>query len=319
MIVRTLLNLAFIVLLLFIGVRAYLHGEGPHLPGFTRPLSGIGVIPQPAPAPAPAEVQAEAQADSAEPKESLAPQAEPVAEKFSTAMHYAVTLSGFPVADIYVGLQSRPNGDVEARSMIRSSGIADIAGGYKSDTTTVAQTPGGYGPVSYQTQFKLKGDWRTIKLAYSKTGDIVQPEYNEPPEKRWKRAEVPAAQKNGTFDPLTAALAAREKLKQLSADGKLAAGNKFSLPLYDGRRRADLVFTMLGKTKRGNISLSFAEIPIAGYTNNEIEGFSENQHVITIEVSSENFMPVRASGNTVLGMAEARLAKQCATLEECMQ
>lgn len=318
---RTFLKVFLAGLIVYIVGGALLRGE-VSAPRFTQPLTGLL---QPAPVPGeksedtatpPAEAAVET-SPAAAPQPEVLPSAKP--EKFATAMHYVVRLSNFPVADIYAGLKSLDNGQTEIHTIIKSSGIADIAGGYKTDTITLMRFNGGYFPVSYHTQFKLKGEWRTIKLAYDDAGNVVQPEYNEPPEKRWKRKEVPAALKNRALDPLTVPLAVRQRLRAMEGMGDKIKGEKFTLPLYDGRRRADLVFEVLGKSKQGDISLKFTEVPVEGYTANEIAGFKENQHTIRIDISPETFLPVHAEGDTVLGKVEVRLEKQCNTLEACMQ
>lgn len=199
--------------------------------------------------------------------------------------------------------------------IMRSYNIAKLISKFSSETEgKIKITDDGFLPSYYKTHYKRRKDDRNIELKFSDDGQTIISDINTPPEKRWKRKEVPAELKIGVQDPLSIAFVARQMIID-----RLESGEKeFSIPLYDGRRRSKYNFKIKGKTKDGLIEVGFAEEAVAGYTDNELKEFKKGNKEITLYLSPLDYWPVKAKGRSPLGNATASLDKICDTLEKCL-
>lgn len=93
-------------------------------------------------------------------------------------------------------------------------------------------------PASHRQTSQLRGEPRNVTLTYGPQGD-VDASVTPPPEKD-DREPVPPALQRGTLDPLSAVL------DLLFAVGA-SQGCDRSLPVFDGRRRYDMVFSEVGR------------------------------------------------------------------------
>lgn len=226
------------------------------------------------------------------------------------AWHYTAYWSGLPIGDLYAEIKPGTNGRQELTAIIRSQGLAKSVSGYQSTNSTTVL---GLKPQRFTTHFRLKKSSRDIAITYGDKGAVLK-ETNTPAENRQKRPAVSANLKNGTVDPLTAYLLAKQKL-----EGALESGQKnFSIPVYDGRRRFNLNFAILGMAKDGTRHITFNEEPVAGYTNNEMQNKAERDSTYHLYLDRNSLLPLRISGNSPLGVAEGKLVKTCATLQACM-
>ncbi|MBY6263421.1 DUF3108 domain-containing protein [Azospirillum sp. 412522] len=93
-------------------------------------------------------------------------------------------------------------------------------------------------PASHRQTSQLRGEPRNVTLTYGPQGD-VSTSVTPPPESD-DREPVPPALQRGTLDPLTAVL---DLLVAVGANERCDR----SLPVFDGRRRYDMVFSEVGR------------------------------------------------------------------------
>jgi hypothetical protein len=230
------------------------------------------------------------------------------------ARWYRVYWGAVTVADLYIILLPTREG-YGIRTVIRSRGIAKMLSRWQSDAgaTMTFETPDKYRPVRYKTAFQLRNKKRRIDIRWDKNGNITK-ESNEPPENRNKRPAVSAEGKKGAYDPLTAIMVARDKIRKAILAGK----KKFTVPMYDGRRRTDMNFTIHGANDKGQIHVSFTEGSIEGYTNSELKDLKERDAYFHLYLDPKDLFPVFGKGQSLIGKAYIRLKKECSTLRECI-
>lgn len=223
--------------------------------------------------------------------------------------------SGFAIADFVTAFIPDTKGNVKSTAIITTSGLAKAITRYSSETNSVSSyNKGAYKPVSYKTRFNFRKRTRDIAITYNEDGS-VKTYRNEPKENPGKRKPVDAKATTGAYDPLTAFLVARKKV----IDTYRGGAKKFSLPMYDGRRRSNIAFEVMGEEK-GLVHVAFKEVPVAGFTDNERKEKKERgDTTIHVYLSKDNFMPVRARGVSMVGEAYGVMVKKCATLEECQK
>ncbi len=227
---------------------------------------------------------------------------------------YKASWKGVNIASMRVEVYPNENYS-DMKVSISTHGLLKWIVKYRSETDgKIGYKDGEYVPSFYHTDYSYRKKHRDIKLTYSQDGKQIIKDENVPPEKRWKRKEVPQQDKDGSLDPLALALVAREKIKQ----AYLGQGDKqFSLPLYDGRRRSDQVFSVSDGLKGGLIQVQMEERPVSGYTNNELKIFKDGSQIIDIYVEPKEFIPQKAKGQSPLGEAWIYLKKMCQTVAEC--
>ncbi len=207
--------------------------------------------------------------------------------------------------------------DYKVRAEIDSLGLAKAISRFYSRTSTKGDIRAGkYIQNEYRTAFNLRKRLKNLLITYSKDGK-VKSDIMTPPDNPKKRPPVNLEMKHNTLEPLTAILYARKYIKE----GK----EKFSLPLYDGRRRFDLNFTSKGIKNlsiAGNtanfISYEMIRDEIAGFTENEKARAITEDPVVRIYIANDNqFIPYYVEGTAIAGRAHAILQRTCATFSEC--
>lgn len=93
-------------------------------------------------------------------------------------------------------------------------------------------------PASHRQSSQFRGEPRTVTLTYGPQGDVSAAV--TPPPETDDREPVPPALQRGTLDPLSAVL------DLLFAVGASQHCDR-SLPVFDGRRRYDMMFTEVGR------------------------------------------------------------------------
>jgi len=245
--------------------------------------------------------------------------------RVNTVRRYSAYWAGLHVGDMITSVESKgvylsDKKEVKAQkftTIIKSHNLAKLINGYKSETKAVMvfNEEGKYIPNTYSTSYKMRKKHRDITMKYSKDGSEIINETNIPPEKRWKREEVPTNLKLNSPDPLTLVFQARQKIIEVVEKG---GKNTFTLPLYDGRRRSNYFFTVYGITKNNLIHITFEEKPVSGYTNNEIRDFKKGATLVTAYLSKDDYLPVWGTAHSFLGKAKIILKKYCKTLNECL-
>jgi hypothetical protein len=93
-------------------------------------------------------------------------------------------------------------------------------------------------PRSYSERVSFRGDARRVDVGYSEAGGVANVRVDPPPEKD-DRDPVPEHLLKEALDPLSGLIGAAERA--------MTAGNcDAQLPLFDGRRRLDMIFTDAG-------------------------------------------------------------------------
>lgn len=244
--------------------------------------------------------------------------AAPSAEIGSTARWYKAYWSGLHVGDLFVEITADDTIGEHAyrvKTFIEAQGIADWLSGFESEATgtVILEDTGSIRPVAYYTNYQTDKKMSNVRLDYGKEGGILS-ESNTPPESTAKRQPVPEPLKQNTFDPLTLIIAAKEQVKKTISLGETS----FTLPLYDGKRRADALFTVEGQTEQGLIHLSLKEKPIAGYTDKELKRHEKRNITLNFYLDPENLLPVKAMGEANFGMTIMVLEKECPSLDFCI-
>lgn len=241
----------------------------------------------------------------------------------SANLWYKFYWSGLYAGDVIIGVTETED-RYEARVAIETQDMVRTISQFWSDTSIHGvREKDAYRPAHYDTYFhRRKGGPRKIVLDYEDNARIVKEDYN-PPENRQKRPAVPPEQRDGAPDPITLALAVRQKLRTMLNAGT----NIFTLRLFDGRRLSDVHFEIIGKDiievkedRRRVIHIAYKQSPVAGYTNNEMKRMpSENPRVDIYVSDDERLIPLQVEGTAMMGTASATFRKECRLFEECLE
>lgn len=224
---------------------------------------------------------------------------------------YEVSWNGLQVASLVVGIEPGKGDLTRIQAAIRTYGIAQAASRYSSDSEAIAAiSEATVKPVSFHTGFSMRKTVREIFLSWDDAVNIKRHEV-DPPERPGKRTPVSKSQKSNAFDPLSAYFAARQKV--------LSGERKFTIPMFDGRRRSELQFEVEEKRKDGSQHITMREIFIAGYTGREQSDRAERDITIHIYLDPETLIPVGGVGVSIIGQANGKLAARCETYEECLE
>lgn len=231
------------------------------------------------------------------------------------ARWYKIYWSGIHIADLKIQMT-----DGEVKSVIESYGIVKKVSKFHNITNTKFDyVDGKYIPKIFSNTAKHRHGNRTIDVEYN--NGLITKEAVNPPDKRFKRPAVDDKMKIGAFDPLSVALNAREQVK----NGLKNGARKFSINMYDGRRLARLDFNIIGRTKksilkteRDIVEVNFKRIPLAGFTDNELERMEGEEPLFVIYLSDDNyFLPIRVEADAPLGTAVFLFEKDCVSIKNC--
>ncbi|CAO3444169.1 hypothetical protein [Azospirillum argentinense] len=135
-------------------------------------------------------------------------------------------------------------------------------------------TPDGVAPIRHTQSGVLRGSPRTVTLDYAPDGS-VRTQVSPPPEEE-DRDPVPDTLSRETRDPLSGVL-------DMLMAGLHGGGCQRTVPIYDGRRRYDMIFTDRGMTMIGASRHSVfagaarqcrvSHKPIAGYERTPRQAF----------------------------------------------
>ncbi|MDX1949762.1 MAG: DUF3108 domain-containing protein, partial [Rickettsiales bacterium] len=175
-------------------------------------------------------------------------------------------------------------------------------------------------PKDFKTKLLFKKKVREIEIFFSDDGKKVASDKVTPPDNRAKRPAVPDNLKIAVYDPLTAGIEARRLVIDAVEKNNFNSKGRynFSLPIYEGRRRTDLMFDISNKKIDGMFVLKMYRKAVAGYTDNEMQDIKKGDAVIDIYLDAKNFLPVKAEGKNFLGTARGLMVKDCKNFEECV-
>ncbi len=229
---------------------------------------------------------------------------------------YNVGYLSFDVADIILEVKGS-----YVRIFSKTNGFIDYLFGWRDYTISHFKFgENRFIPADFKTKLLFKKKIREIKIVYGDDGKGVSFENVTPPDNRSKRPAVPDDLKKSVYDPLTAALEARRMVMKTVGENNFSSKGmyNFSLPIYEGRRRTDLMFTLSKRKVDDMYLLKLYRKPIAGYTNNEMSDIKKGDAVIDIYLDKTTFIPVRAEGRNFIGTARLNYIMDCKDFESCV-
>jgi len=236
----------------------------------------------------------------------------PAAERIE--LSYDVYAAGFPVLslrlDVVVdGARYRVAAELATRGLL---GV--LFPWTMRATSDGTVEPDRLRPVSHRTESTVADGVRTVALAFAADGGIAAAV--EPPATRDDRDPVPEDLARHALDPLTAVLS---MVRRVERDGRCDG----SAPVYDGRRRYDLVVADEGSTSLRRVAEGVFSGParrcaaamrrIAGFWKKDTpwnDGADERAATIYLGRLEAAVMalPVRLDLETPIGLARAVLA-----------
>jgi Protein of unknown function (DUF3108) len=170
-------------------------------------------------------------------------------------------------------------------------------------------------PMRHRSEGHVRGRKRTVEIDYDK-GQVSAVRVEPPPVEDEERDEVPLAMQREAVDPMSAILGA---VQRLSA-GRGCHGR---LPVFDGRRRYDLVLTDRGRRAMPEtrysifsgeaVQCDFAYEPIAGHIRRRADPETRDKRgvqsgrVYAAVATGSLVMPVRVEIDGDWGMTVAHL------------
>lgn len=197
------------------------------------------------------------------------PQSSPPTPARQLALTYEVHAGGMHIFTFDVGLTLEPEGyRISAAGGIR--GISSLL--YKWDVALVAQGER-MRPERYVTVNTGRQPTKTMQLDFIEDGSFsVTRNLPEPHDETTEEAELPASLPANIVDPLSAALVASQNL---AATGRCEQ----TLPVFDGKRRYDLLFHDAGSgdVPKSRIAIYDGSAVLCGLTMKRISGFKKQR------------------------------------------
>jgi hypothetical protein len=228
-------------------------------------------------------------------------------------LYYEVYSGGFHVLNFELDLALAPERyDVVAR--INSAGMV----GWFLPWRQVAESRGLLGPESvlpelHRSEAEFRGRRRSVEIDYD-GGKVEEVRVDPPAQEDEGRDEVPPERRREAMDPISSILSA---IRRISA-GQGCGGR---LPVFDGRRRYDLVLTERGTRPAGQqlagapsdrIRCDFVYEPIAGHERRDADPETRGKRRVQsgrvfAERSGSLVVPVRVELDGDWGMTIAHL------------
>lgn len=238
---------------------------------------------------------------------------------------YTVSWGGISVGKL-VMIASEDEKQFSLDAYVKTSGIVYAITRHESKTSTrgkVDRKAQRYIPTHYETVFKMRGKTRHIILDYDSKGRLKK-EFNDPPENRSARPEVPMNLKRTVVDALNPFFTQRPAIyKALKGHEK-----DFTLRMFDGRRLTDLHYHVVGRqwinqndTQKPVIIFKLSSMPIAGYKKSELEDLKkETNPDISFYLSDDGLLlPIKLVIEASGGTFYANLTQQCRSVEACLK
>ena len=159
------------------------------------------------------------------------------AAQAETKLHYEIHLGGIYAGAVDVGVDLSETRYVLS-AVTRSAGLIDVIIGFVSRARSNGAFAGGFvRPIRHSADNIWMGEDRWVRADYDEGRNVTVKVHPQPAVDG--RDSVPTDVANGAFDPLSAALHA----VGLVRTAKPCEG---VVPVFDGRRRYDLIFTHVG-------------------------------------------------------------------------
>lgn len=211
-----------------------------------------------------------------------------------------------------------------AQTTIETIGLLDQIVRYRGQSEIAGErSPAGeLLPVAYRMASERRSKTRTAALDFDpETGRVVHLEMTKRGEPY--RSNVPAAQRQGVVDPLTAIL----RLRAWAASARLGDAAPLRLPVFDGRRRYDFETTWRGREEirlAGRtwpaLRLEVRLVPVAGFDEDDLDHTKNGEDTLALEVllsDDRRLLPLRVKtlNATVTGVAQ--LLEDCSAEPGC--
>lgn len=235
------------------------------------------------------------------------------------ALRYRSDWGGLHIADMVLTAQ-KAAGVYDLRLRIRTRGAV----GWLFGLDLIAES-GGRGdddlePLRYQYHSLSPKDENLVALRFDPetgVGHRVTARKRTLPNGQWvadSPDEVPlaAALRTGVFDPLSAFLEFGEETRRAIAAGRTS----FSVPVFDGRRRFDLLGAIRATTPAGNVRLDMTVKPVAGFKRRHLAMWTDA--AFDVEVDSRLWLPVRIVGDVAGPLLVIRAVQACPPAAGCV-
>ena len=240
-----------------------------------------------------------------------------VAETFS--VKYIADWNGLNVGEMTVMLDQN-NTDYTYKVILDSVGLVRTFTNYRSENMATGKIVNGKPvPGTFFTEWWRKKEHQQVTVIYKNGGKIAEETAN-PPEKRPKRPIVEPKYKNNTLDTVTSALWARERIREL-VESKPSYPQKFTMPVFDGRRRFDVELTINGYKKKKYagkeedlLEIVFYRTPVNGFNEKELLRMKQQDPTVIFYLDN-NYIPVMGTGSAPFGSANLHRVSLCQSVD----
>lgn len=245
----------------------------------------------------------------------LTPYAAQAFEPESFKLKYQADYSGLKVGEARITVEQTADSFTEMAQVDAAGILKAITNYWGVSKATGSIKNGKLIPGIFDVKFQPKKTVpQRIVVTYAADGKIT--EEATPPENHGKHPEVAQEDKKDSFDPITAGIFARSKIREI-IETKQVLPQNFKIRTYDARRAFDLNLEVLGYEnkevdgKKGNyLKLILTRTPIAGFNKKELEKLKSEDPAFTIYVN-DKYVPVYASAKTTMGSATISLTGSC--------
>lgn len=216
-----------------------------------------------------------------------------------------MSFSGVPFAKLWVAVDEKPE-TYDFTAAFKSSGVVRLFKKMKSLTKSHGvRTENGWQPLVLDYENKDEG--KKTKLTYDASGQLVARDVAPEDDPNYRPTvsfeEASQAQSVGSI-----LFAFRDTFKAMDKQ----PGTSFTLPLYDGKRLADITVQYVGKL---NVPIDGKPIPtyqlalsrklVNGYTLKEIKRYQEGDPPVHLFVRQSDYFPVAMDVTLALGTIRA--------------
>lgn len=235
---------------------------------------------------------------------------------------YNVMFGGLHVADVIVGLDQTPAA-YDASLEMRSRGMLQWFQDFRADMRSQgAIDTAGLTPALYQRAWRAPEIASDMSMSFDPlpraeerlfnplTGDPLKPEDMPWNARRQPIPPVPDKLRAGAIDPISAFIAARRAFRDTQA-------REVRLPIYDGRRRYDIIST-LGKPRTVTINdeprvltpVTSRLEPVFGFEDDGAEQMRKSRGTMML-TNDERFVPVQIIMGNDMFSSVMNLAADC--------
>jgi hypothetical protein len=224
--------------------------------------------------------------------------------------YYSFTWGGIKLGKLALGIEEDKS-SYKVYLSVTSAGLVNLFTRHVNSTEARGKHDAkGYHPTFYESNYQTKKKPRHIRLQYDGKGNVTEV-FNDPPEDRAKRPEVPAGQSKDSYDPLTGVMLMRSGILNFRG--------------FDVKRLYEVTavsegtetVTALGRDIEAE-KFSLSRKPLAGMTEKETKEYAEGEPTVYFYFSNDvRRVPVYMSMPMMFGSVKGVLTRECATWDEC--